>query len=248
MGRFFSWDEFVSVFPRIVACIPTTLWITFSSFAAGAALAVLIAMARLYRVPVLNQLSAVYVSFMRGTPILIQLLICNIAMPGLIYSLTGINVGRKWPPIAFVVIAYALNSAAFLSEIFRAAVSGVEAGQSEAAYAAGMTRAQSFFHVVFPQAVRIALPSVANSLSGLLKDTSLAYSAAGILDVMGMVTASAARTFRYLEGYVGAAIVFFGLCLLLEVGFHILTKRTRYASRTSASKSLSGALQGEAAS
>jgi ABC-type amino acid transport system permease subunit len=78
--------------------------------------------------------------------------------------------------------------------------------------------------VILPQAFRISLPGLANSLSSLLKDTSLAYSAAGILDVMGMVTVNNASNFRELEGYVGAAIIFFALCLLLERGTHLLSR------------------------
>ena len=202
-----------------------TLLITLSAFALGIVLAVILAAVRLYRVPVARELASLYVSFVRGTPILIQLLICNLVLPGFIWRITGINVGRLWPPVVFVVMAYALNSAAFLSEIFRSSVSGVEAGQSEAAYAVGMTGFQSFLHVVFPQAVRIALPAVANSMSSLLKDTSLAYSAAGVLDIMGMAAANAALTFRYLEGYVCAALIFFGLCLLLEWSFGGLNRR-----------------------
>lgn len=225
MSRFFSWPHFVALFPRLCRGIPLTLYIVLISFAVGSVLAVLLAVVRLYRIPVARQFAMVYVSFMRGTPILIQLFICNLALPGLIWSVTGVNVGRIWPPVAFVIAAYALNAAAFLSETFRAAVSGVDSGQQDAAFAAGMTRIQSFGHIVAPQALRIALPGFANGLSSLLKDTSLAYAAAGILDLMGTATASAAATYRYLEGYVGTAVIFFGMCLLLEYGTHLLFNR-----------------------
>jgi His/Glu/Gln/Arg/opine family amino acid ABC transporter permease subunit len=225
MSRFFSLQHFIDLFPRLCRGIPLTLCIVLVSFAVGSILSVLLALAQLYRVPVARQFAIVYVSFMRGTPILIQLFICNLALPGLIWSMTGVNVGRIWPPIVFVIAAYALNAAAFLSETFRAAVSGVDAGQQDAAFAVGMTRIQSFRHVIAPQALRIALPGFANGLSNLLKDTSLAYSAAGILDLMGTATASAAATYRYLESYVGTAVIFFVLCLLLEYGTYLLSNR-----------------------
>jgi L-cystine transport system permease protein len=223
--RFFSWEAFVRVLPRLAGRVPVTLGITAGAFAAGFALSLVLAAVQVYRVPVANQFARVYISFARGTPVLIQLLICNLALPGAIWGITGVNVGRYWNPVSFVIIAYALNVAAFLSETLRAGISGVGAGQQEAAFSVGLTEVQALRFVLFPQAFRIALPGIANNLSGLLKDTSLAYSAAGVLDVMGMVTTNAAATYRELEGYVGAAIVFFALCLLLEWGMRLLSAR-----------------------
>jgi L-cystine transport system permease protein len=225
---YFKWDAFFQVFPRLVKCIPITLGITIASFSAGLILAILIAVSRIYKIPVLTQLASVYVSFMRGTPILIQLFIVKLAFPTVIWVITGINVGRIWPQIVFVIIAYSLNSAAFLSEIIRASFFGVDTAQHEAAYAAGMTASQSFVHVIFPQMFRISVPSIANSLSGLLKDTSLAYSAAGVIDVMGMVSAHNALTYRFFEGYIGAAIIFFSLCLVIQQSFKYLEYRLDY--------------------
>jgi His/Glu/Gln/Arg/opine family amino acid ABC transporter permease subunit len=221
----FSWSYFLGIMPRLIQCVPVTLGITAGGFIIGLALALVLAGVQVYQVPVARRIARLYLSFVRGTPILIQLLICNLALPGCIWTLTGFNAGRYWPPITFVIIAYALNIAAFLSETLRAAISGVGAGQQDAAYAAGLTGLQSMFRVILPQAVRIALPGMANSLSGLLKDTSLAFSAAGILDVMGMVTASNAANFRELEGYVGAGIIFFILCVGLERGMSYLSLR-----------------------
>jgi len=228
MSRYFKWDVLAEVFPKLLMHIHVTAGITFAAFAAGAAFAVLLAVSRVYRIPIASQFSVFYVSFMRGTPILLQLFICKIALPGIIFLITGVNVGRVWPQITFVIIAYALNIAAFLSEVFRSAAAGVDTGQHEAAYTVGMTRHQSFSHIIFPQVFRIAIPGISNNLSNLLKDTSLAYSAAGVIDVMGMAQANSARTYRYLEGYVGAAIIFFGLCLLIERGFTILSRRLDY--------------------
>ena len=102
-------------------------------------------------------------------------------------------------------MAYALNSAAFLSETLRASVSGVGAGQQEAAYSVGLTKVQSLVYVILPQTIRISIPGIANSLSSLLKDTFLAYSAAGILDIMGMASTNASAAFRDQSGSVLSA-------------------------------------------
>jgi L-cystine transport system permease protein len=240
--NFFSWTFFLVSLTRLLGRVPITLGITTAAFALGFVLALVLAAVQIYRVPGARQAARFYVSFMRGTPILIQLLICNMALPLLIWQLTGFNAGRYWPPLTFVIIAYALNIAAFLSETLRASVSGVGAGQEEAAYSVGLTRLQAFTQVIFPQAFRIGIPGMANNLSSLLKDTSLAYSAAGVLDIMGMVATNAtadfkgrsgiiiSATFREMEGYIGAAVIFFILCLLLEQGTHLLFKRLAWGS------------------
>jgi L-cystine transport system permease protein len=228
MLRYFEWESLVQVFPRLVGRIPVTLGITFASFGIGVVFALLLAASRIYRIPIANQFSIIYVSFIRGTPILLQLFICKLALPGIIFLISGVNVARIWPQITFVIIAYALNIAAFLSEIFRSAVAGVDIGQHEAAYTIGMTKIQSFIHIILPQVVRISIPGIATNLSNLLKDTSLAYSAAGVVDVMGMAQANATLTYRYLEGYIGAAIIFFFLCVVIERAFTLLSRRLDY--------------------
>jgi His/Glu/Gln/Arg/opine family amino acid ABC transporter permease subunit len=221
----FNLPFFFKTLVRLISRIPVTLGITAGAFVLGLALALMLAAVQIYKVPVARRIAQLYISFMRGTPILIQLLIFNLLMPQLIWRLTGFNAGRYWPPIIFVIMAYAFNIAAFLSEILRASITGVGTGQQEAAYSVGLSELQSLRYVILPQAFRISLPGMANNLSGLLKDTSLAFSAAGILDVMGMVSANAAATFRELEGYVGAAFIFFSLCLLLERGMQLLSAR-----------------------
>jgi His/Glu/Gln/Arg/opine family amino acid ABC transporter permease subunit len=234
--NFFSWSFFVTTLFRIIGRAPVTLGITAGAFSAGIVLAFILATVQLYKVPVAWQAARFYISFIRGTPILIQLLICNLMLPSIIWRVTGYNAGRYWPPIIFVIMAYALNSAAFLSETLRASVSGVGTGQQEAAYSIGLTKLQSLVYVILPQAIRISIPGMANNLSSLLKDTSLAYSAAGILDIMGMASTNAtasfrgqsgvvvSATFREMEGYIGAACVFFVLCIILERGMNILSK------------------------
>jgi L-cystine transport system permease protein len=238
--NFFNWAFFCKTFLRLLGRVPVTLGITIGAFTAGFALSLVVAAVLIYKPPVAYHIARLYISFMRGTPLLIQLLICNIALPSLIWAVTGYNVGRYWPPIVFVIIAYALNNAAFLAEILRASVIGVGVGQQEAAFSVGLTEIQSLRHVLLPQAFRIGLPGIANNLSSLLKDTSLAYSAAGILDVMGMVTVNGmsifrdggGATFRELEGYVGAAVIFFALCLLLERGVYLLSRHLSAGTAT----------------
>lgn len=222
MTDLFSLQRVIEYFPRILAGLPLTLLITGLATALGTALGVALAFARLYRVPALNQLATVFISFMRGTPIIVQMFVVYYGLPALLLGV-GVDVNR-WDKIYFIIITYGLNAAAFMGEIFRAAISSVPAGQSEAAYSVGLTRFQAFRRIVIPQAVKIALPSFGANLVGLLQDTSIAFSL-GIVDVMGKVRTIGAVTFHYLEGYVCAAILFVALSVLIEKSFAMLGKR-----------------------
>lgn len=129
----------------------------------------------------------------------------------------------------YVAVAYSIMNSAFFAEMFRGAVSGVEKGQMEAAYAVGLTKGQAFLRIVFPQAVRIALPELGNILVNILKNTSLAY-LVGIVDLMGAVNLASIDTFHPLEGYVDVALIYFVLSLILEKVFGSISKKAnRYA-------------------
>ncbi len=202
--------------PRLLSKLPVTLLIVVTATLLGAAGGMLLALVRLFRTPVLNQAAVVYISFMRGTPIVVQLFLVFYGVPWLLDHV-GIDINR-WDKLFFVILTYTLNTAAFKAEVFRAALQSVPSGQAEAAYAVGLTRLQCFRRIIAPQALLIALPSLGTGLAALLQDTSLAYTL-GIIDVMGQVHAIASGTNRMLEGYVGAAIIFLTLSVALEKGF-----------------------------
>ncbi|HWR39598.1 MAG TPA: amino acid ABC transporter permease [Patescibacteria group bacterium] len=223
MENIFLVSLFWDCFPSLLSRLHVTLAIVAAALALGAVLGTGVAVARLYKIPVLAPLAAVYVSFIRGIPILVLLYIVYIGLPLVVAGLTGVNINR-WDTLVFVMIAYVINVSAFLSEIIRSAVGGVDVGQSEAAYAVGMTRWQAFRRIVAPQAVRIAIPALGNTVVSLLKDTSLAYTL-GVIDVIGVINAISASTHRSLEAYAAAAIIFFALSSLLEQVFKRLERR-----------------------
>ncbi|MCE5285710.1 MAG: amino acid ABC transporter permease [Pelosinus sp.] len=223
MENIFSFSLFIDAFPKLLSRLDITLYIVLIALIFGLLIGSYIALVRLYKMPVLSQLATVYVSFIRGIPILVLLYIVYIGLPVLVEGLFHVNINR-WDTLIFVLIAYIVNSSAFLSEIIRSAVAGVEVGQTEAAYAVGMTRWQAFRRIVFPQAIKIALPALGNNIVSLLKDTSLAYTL-GVIDIIGVIKAISSNTYRSLEAYAAAAIIFFVLSLLLEQTFKRLEKR-----------------------
>ena len=220
----FKTKLFFSCFPRLLARLPITLMIVTVAFVCGFLLALLIAAARLYKVPVLSWVAVAYASFIRGIPILVLLFIVYVGLPlPLLLARAGLDINH-WDTLVFVLIAYTMSEAAFQSEIIRSAIIAVDPRQVEAARSVGLTSWQAFRRIVAPQAVQIALPSLGNVLVSLLKDTSLAYSL-GVIDVIGIITSIRIRTNRSLEAYTAAAILFLTLSFLMELLFQHLNRR-----------------------
>lgn len=229
MGEFFKWEYVITLFPKVLSALPTTLLIVLFATLIGAAIGLLIAYLRIEKVPVLSQLCIVYVSFVRGTPILVQMFIVFYGLPSLLGSI-GIDLSQ-WEKIYFIYITYGLNAAAFFSEIFRSSLLSVPASQYEAAASIGLTKGQTYRRVLIPQASKIAMPSLGASIINLLQDTSLAFSL-GILDVMGKVQTLGALYYRVMEGYFIAAVIFIVLSIGLEQLFGLIEKKYRYPKRS----------------
>lgn len=222
----FSIARVIEYFPRVFRKLPITLEIVLVSLVIGLLLSLLLAIFRIYKTPVGNQIALVYISFMRGTPINVQLFVVYFGFPALIApvcSLFGVDINQV-SALTFVIITYGLNNAAWLAEVIRAAVLGVDKGQFEAAYAIGMSHGKAFRRIILPQAVRIMIPNVGNIVVDLLKSTSLAFSL-GILDMVGVVKVIAASSMHSLEGYVCAAIIYCVFSIIIEQGFHALSRR-----------------------
>jgi L-cystine transport system permease protein len=222
MPDFFRWENFVYFLPKVLSALPVTLRIVGVATAAGIVLGLAAALARIERIPVAQQCCRFYVSFIRGTPIIIQMFIVYYGLPVLLLK-AGIDITRA-DKIWFIYITYGINSGAYFSEIFRSAILAVPKSQWDAAAAFGLTTAQAYRRIILPQSAAIAIPAFGTAMTGLLQDTSLAF-ALGILDVIGRVRALGALTSRILEGYVAAACVFVVLSLALEKLFGGIEKR-----------------------
>ncbi|OJG59166.1 amino acid ABC transporter permease [Enterococcus italicus DSM 15952] len=225
MKSFFNWELVYQYFPKILSALPVTLMIVVIATLVGLVLGSIIAFIRVEKIPILTQLSAIFVSFIRGTPILVQLYVVYYGVPTL---LEAVNIDvSSWNKIFFIYITYGLNTAAFQSETIRAAILSVPATQKEAAIACGLTRVQSYRKVILPQMVRVALPSFGTTTVALLQDTSLAFTI-GVIDVVGKAKAIGAVTFHTLEGYVGAAVIFIVLSFVLERAFVWLEEQMKF--------------------
>lgn len=222
MGQPFDISYVYDYFIKLLPYIRISLVIVLSSIGVGLVVGMLVALPRLYKIPVLQRVSQVYASFFRGTPILIQLFLIYYGLPELL-KLVSIDV-TKAPVLLFVVAAYGLHSAAYISEGIRAAVGAVDRGQVEAAYAVGMSGFQAFARIVFPQALAISVPILANLVIATLKDTSLAFSL-GVMELTGKAQTLYTVSHQMLASFFALALIYLIISLILERVFAWIERR-----------------------
>lgn len=235
MTNFFSWERFFVNLPKILITLPVTIEIVVVSYLLGLFFAVMLACVRIKKIPLLNQFIALFVSFERDTPLLVQMLISYYGIPLLIGNLFDVDT-RAWSRIVFVFIAYTANVAAFLSEVFRAAILAIPKAQTEAALSCGLTNFQCFHRIILPQAVRIALPNMWTFLISLFKSTSLVYMI-GVVDIIGRAQAIGSATSHSLESYVIVALIFVIFSFLMQLPYGFVEKKLAF---TNAAKSKEG--------
>lgn len=228
MENLFDINIVFEAIPQLLEYLPVTLELTLFSMIIGIILGVLIAIIRLEKTPVLNILSRIYVSFVRGTPVIVQLYISYFGLPLLFRYLNarfgwGINVNGI-PGYVFSILALGINQSAYLSETFRAAFNSVDRGQIEAAESLGMKRGQTFRRILLPSAMTVAVPGIGNSLISLVKGTSLAFTTS-VIEMTAQGRIIGGRTFRYFEVYIALAIIYWAVTIVLEVAFYFIEKR-----------------------
>ncbi len=183
-----------------------TCWISALSILCGFIIGALVCVARRAHNPLLRALATVYISALRGTPILIQLAIIFFFLP-----LAGINI----PSLLAAIIALALNSSAFQAEILRGGFQMLPKGQLEAAWDFGFSRWQSLLHVELPQVVRNTLPALVNDAIDIIKNSSL-ISTIAVTELMRVAQQYSSTTYRPLEFFTAAGLLY--LVLTLSVG------------------------------
>jgi len=183
-----------------------TLLLAVASVFFGAIIGTFVAITRLAKVPGLSQFAALYVSCMRGTPLLVQLFVIYFGLP---------SIGIQFDPISAGILGLSLNVGAYLSETIRGAINGVEHGQWNASRSLGLTQAQTLRYVIGPQALRLAVPSLSNSLISLIKDTSL-VSVIAVGELMLATKEVIATTFQPFPLYLAAAGIYWAMSASFE--------------------------------
>ncbi|WP_348698628.1 amino acid ABC transporter permease [Duganella fentianensis] len=183
-----------------------TVLFALASMLGGLAIGFPVALMRLLPYRLLRWPASVYVSLMRGTPLLVQMFVIYYGLP---------SIGIEFTPVTAGILALSLNSGAFLSESLRGAIGAVSKGQWAAAYSLGLGYRATLVEVVLPQALRIAVPAMSNTLISLIKDTSL-VSVITMTELMLSTKEVIATTFQPLPLYMAAAAIYWVLSLLFE--------------------------------
>jgi len=210
--------------PQLLAGLSTTLQLLTLASVCGLLLAIVILLMRLSGRRWLVWPAQVYIYFFRGTPILVQIFLIYHGLP----QFDAVRDGFLWPvlrqPFFCCTLALALNSAAYVSEILRGGVLGVDPGVLEAARALALTARQRFIYVTAPIAVRIALPAYGNELISMMKATALA-STVTLLDVTGVARTIMSVHFAPFEIFIAAALIYLAMTWLLQLGLGRLERR-----------------------
>ena len=214
MGNYFSPEYMLTSFPVLLSYVGVSVLLTVVSQTLALLLGSVIALVRVQRLRGLSSLFAAYISFIRGTPFLVQLYLICFGLPRVIKALGAEDI-RSLPVLAFVVLVMMLHSAAYMSEIMRGSLESIDKGQREACYSIGMTTVEAYRRILLPQALRIAVPSLGNEVISALKSTSLVFNV-GIVDMMSKAELMGSYSYRSLELYLDAGIIYVLLCFLLH--------------------------------
>ncbi|MDR1378374.1 MAG: amino acid ABC transporter permease [Synergistaceae bacterium] len=224
MGKTFDVQFMLSTVPEIIKFLPITLFLSITSFAIGVVIGSGVALIRYFDIKIASKLCKVYISFIRGTPALVQLLLVYYGLPiflNAINSRFGTNISvNAVPRLVFAVIALSLNSGAYMSEIIRSALLSVDKGQMEACHSVNMSTWTALRRVILPQTFVVALPPLGNNFISMLKETSLVFSIS-VVDIMAQAKITSSRSFRFFETYIVVSIIYWCCCILIE---QVLTK------------------------
>ena len=201
-------DYMLGLVPVILGYVPLTLGMALAAMVGALALASLMAVERVVRVPVLDGVVQLFISFFRGTPLLVQLFLFYYGLPQIIPVLAGIN------GVTAAILGLTLHFSAYMAESIRAAILGVDRSQWEAAQAVGMTQTQSMRRIILPQAARVAAPTLVNYFIDMIKSTSLAFTL-GVTEMMGATQKEAAGSFLYFEAFLVVAVLYWAIVEIL---------------------------------
>ncbi len=211
-----------------VTYIPLTLELSFIPMVFGLVIGTLLAVCRIQKIPVLNTIIKLYILIFRSMPMVLMILILYFSFMYGFDTLAGflhlkIRSGDV-PPIVLAYIILSIVAVAFMTESIRAALQSVQKGQIEAAHSIGMRTAVIYRRIIIPQALPVAIPILGNTLIGLIKGTSLVYMI-GVTDMITGVKIEANASYRYLEAYIAIAIIYWLLCIAIEQGIGLISRR-----------------------
>lgn len=213
--QLFDVDLAIKSLPFVIQGLGYSVLISFLSMLFGVTIGFIISLMRRSQVFILRLPARLYISFMRGIPMLVLLIIIYSGLP---------VVGIRFNAVTAAVIAFSINSAAYIAEIIRASLMSVDKGQWDAAYALGMTKRQALMGIIVPQAARITVPPLLNVFLDLIKTSSLA-SAITVPELLYKAQIVAGRTFDSMTMYILIALIYWAICICISALAERLEKR-----------------------
>ena len=212
-----NFDLIVNSFPLLLMGALVTIKITALSVALGVLIGLFVGIARISHLKVLRVLAMIYIDFLRGTPLLVQILLMYFALPVL--------TGQRVDPFFAAIASCGINSGAYVAEIFRAGIQSIDAGQMEAGRSMGMTWMQTMRYIIVPQAFKRVIPPLGNEFIALLKDSSL-VSVIGFEELTRRGQLIIARTYGSLEIWLSVAVIY--LIMTLSISRFVAYLERRY--------------------
>jgi arginine/lysine/histidine transport system permease protein len=213
--------DFTSVlpsFPFILEGIGVTLQIALLAGVLGFVFGIILSLFKISNIKLLEWLANAYTSIFRGTPLVLQLMIIYFGSPQVL--------GYQIEPFTAAVASFALNSTAYISEIIRGGILGVDKGQSEAAMALGVPYRPMMFNIVLPQALKNILPSLMNEFITLTKESAI-VTTIGVMDIMRRAYQVGADKFRFIEPLLLAGMIYYILVMILTLIGKAVERRMR---------------------
>ena len=196
-------------------------WIFVVTLVGSLPLGIVVALCRMSSFKPLSLLAQFYISILRGTPLMLQLLAFMFGPS----SLLGMNMGTDWK-FGACAVGFILNYSAYFAEIYRSGIQSIPKGQYEAALVLGYSRSQTFFKIVLPQVIKRILPAMGNEIITLVKDTSLAF-VLGMAEMFSVAKALAASNVSMIP-YAIAALIYWVFCLFIEFVLGRVEKKLAY--------------------
>ena len=191
----------LKLIPMLIKAMKTTISLSVFGMILGLIVGIALAIIRIYKIPIIKQLAEIYISFFRGTPLLVQLFLLYFGIPQVIPPLQNMTAYTA------ALIGLGLNASAYIAEILRSSINAIDKGQMEACLSVGMTKGEGLKRIILPQAFRIAIPPLGNIFVDTVKGSSLAFTL-GVVELLAKAQMAASSSYKFFESYIVVAIMY----------------------------------------
>lgn len=222
MQSSFDLQYLMDLMPILLRYLGVTMEMALWGFLFALILSLLLALTRVFKIALLQHLAMLFISFFRGTPLLVQLFILYYGLPQFMPIFIGMDA------FTAAIIGLSLHFSAYMAESIRAAILGIDKSQMEASLSIGMTRLQAMRRIILPQAARVATPSLMNYFIDMIKSTSLAFTL-GVAEIMAKAQMEASSSFKFFESFLAVALIYWVVVIFFTRIQHLLENRLNRA-------------------